>query len=61
MSLYRASLKLAFYLPLGIALAILALGFTDVSPVITLSLRIKATYLLIEPASARPPPSVLHA
>jgi len=35
MSLYRAGLKLAFCLPLGIAVATLAaLGFTDVSPVV---------------------------
>jgi len=39
MSLYRAGLRLALFLPLGIAIAktnkfIFALGFTDVSPVI---------------------------
>ena len=39
MSLYRAGLKLAFFLPLGIALAAhAALGFTDVSPVIHFTL-----------------------
>ncbi len=39
MSLYRAGLKLAFFLPLGIALAALAaLGFTDVSPVVHFTL-----------------------
>ena len=44
MSLYRAGLELASFLPLGIALAaIAALGFTDVSPVFTLLLQVKAT------------------
>jgi hypothetical protein len=44
MSLYRAGLELASFLPLGIALAACAaLGFTDVSPVFTLPLQIKAT------------------
>jgi len=39
MSLYRAGLKLAFFLPLGIALAApAALGFTDVSPVVHFTL-----------------------
>ncbi len=46
MSLYRAGLRLALFLPLGIALATrVALGFTDVSPVITLPLRVEATLL----------------
>ena len=62
MSLYRAGLELASFLPLGIALtAIAALGFTDVSPVCTLPLQAKATYLLIEPASASDSPLALHA
>lgn len=37
------------------------LEFTDVSPVFTLPLRAKATIVLIEPASANPLPSALHA
>jgi hypothetical protein len=37
------------------------LEFTDVSPVFTLPLRAKATIVLIEPASASPPPLALHA
>jgi len=46
MSLYRAGLKLASFLPLGIAVAVFAaLGFTDVSPVCTLPLQAKATYV----------------
>ena len=61
MSLYRAGLELASFLPLGIALAgDPALGFTDVSPVFTLPSQAEAT-LLIEPASASNPPSALHA
>jgi len=45
MSLYRAGLELASFLPLGIAItAFAALGFTDVSPVFTLPLQTKATY-----------------
>ena len=56
MSLYRAGLRLAPFLPLGVAIAVSALGFTDVSPVFTLPLRAEAT-LLIEPASASPLPS----
>jgi hypothetical protein len=45
MSLYRAGLELASFLPLGIAIAAFAaLGFTDVSPVFTLPLQTKATY-----------------
>ena len=45
MSLYRAGLELASFLPLGIAFAAhAALGFTDVSPVCTLPLQAKATY-----------------
>ena len=44
MSLYRAGLRLALFLPLGIAMAVrAALGFTDVSPVFTLPLRAEAT------------------
>jgi len=61
MSLYRAGLELASFLPLGIALAThVALGFTDVSPVCTLPLQAKAT-VLIEPASASTLPLALHA
>ena len=46
MSLYRAGLALAAFLPLGIALAVCtALGFTDVSPVVTLPSRAKATHV----------------
>ena len=33
MSLYRAGLKLAFFLPLGVAIPLLESGFTDVSSV----------------------------
>jgi len=52
MSLYRAGLKLALFLPLGVALASRdALGFTDVSSVFILPLRTDATSFLIEPAS----------
>ena len=62
MSLYRAGLELASFLPLGIAVAgCPALGFTDVSPVFTLPLQVKATYFLIEPASESTPPLALHA
>ena len=62
MSLYRAGLELASFLPLGIAFAgCPALGFTDVSPVFTLPLQVKATYFLIEPASESTPPLALHA
>jgi len=62
MSLYRAGLELASFLPLGIAFAgFPALGFTDVSPVCTLPLQAKATYFLIEPASESTPPLALHA
>ncbi len=44
MSLYRAGLRLALFLPLGIAMAAFAaLGSTDVSPVFTLPLRAEAT------------------
>ena len=61
MSLYRAGLELASFLPLGIALAAFAaLGFTDVSSVFTLPLQVKATQL-IEPASASDSLSALHA
>ena len=46
MSLYRAGLELASFLPLGIAIAALAaLGFTDVSSVFTLPLQAKATHV----------------
>ena len=62
MSLYRAGLELASFLPLGIAFAgCPALGFTDVSPVFTLPLQVKATYFLIEPASESTLPLALHA
>ena len=45
-SLYRAGLELASFLPLGIALAAFAaLGFTDVSSVFTLPLQVKATHV----------------
>jgi hypothetical protein len=65
MSLYRAALRLARLLPLGVAipaqfLLLLAPGFADVSPVFTLQLPAKAT-VLIEPASASPPLRGLHA
>jgi hypothetical protein len=45
MSLYRAGLKLAFFLPLGVAIAPLRMqsGFTDVSSVISQSSRTGAT------------------
>ena len=62
MSLYRAGLKLAFFLPLGVALASFdALGFTDVSSVFILSSRTDATSYLIEPASRSYPRPGLHA
>ena len=61
MSLYRAGLRLALYLPLGVAiLPDGSEGFADVSPVITLPLRAEAT-VLIEPASASPTQPGLHA
>ncbi len=65
MSLYRAALRLARLLPLGVAIPAtfhcqLAPGFADVSPVFTLQLPAKAT-VLIEPASASPPLRGLHA
>ena len=45
-SLYRAGLELASFLPLGIAFAVsAALGFTDVSSVFTLPLQVKATHV----------------
>ena len=45
-SLYRAGLELASFLPLGIAFAAFAaLGFTDVSSVFTLPLQVKATHI----------------
>lgn len=45
MSLYRAGLRLALFLPLGVAMPLLqaAAGFADVSPVVTLPLRAEAT------------------
>ena len=62
MSLYRAGLRLALFLPLGVAVAgCPAVGFTDVSPVFTLPSRVKATIVLIEPASVSTPPLALHA
>lgn len=62
MSLYRAGLRLALFLPLGVAMPSCdGAGSTDVSPVFTLPLRVEATIALIEPASASPPPSALHA
>ena len=46
MSLYRAGLRLAPFLPLGVAFAVsAALGFTDVSSVFTLPLQVKATHV----------------
>ena len=62
MSLYRAGLKLAFFLPLGVAMPSCdGEGFTDVSSVFTLPSRAKATYSLIEPASVSDLPLALHA
>jgi hypothetical protein len=66
MSLYRAALRLARLLPLGVAMTLPILrtastGFADVSPVITLRLPAKATISLIEPASASPTFRALHA
>ena len=45
MSLYRAGLKLAFFLPLGVAIppSLAVAGFTDVSSIVTLPLRAEAT------------------
>jgi len=45
MSLYRASLRLALFLPLGVAMPLVkaASGFTDVSSVFTQSSRTDAT------------------
>jgi len=45
MSLYRAGLRLALFLPLGVAMPLFetAAGFADVSPVVTLPLRAEAT------------------
>ena len=65
MSLYRAALRLARLLPLGVAIPVefhfqLASGFADVSPVFTLQLPAKAT-ISIEPASASPTLRDLHA
>ena len=65
MSLYRAALRLARLLPLGVAIPAdlldqPATGFADVSPVFTLQLPAKAT-VTIEPASASPPLRGLHA
>jgi len=62
MSLYRAGLELASFLPLGIALATFAaLGFTDVSPVIHFAFTGKGDLILIEPASVSDSPLALHA
>ena len=62
MSLYRAGLELASFLPLGIAFAAYtALGFTDVSSVIHFAFTGKGDLILIEPASASDSPSALHA
>ena len=60
MSLYRATLRLARLLPLGVAMLSkrpfpTTSGFADVSPVFTLRLPAKAT-CSIEPASASPLP-----
>src|SRR5688572_7526999 len=66
MSLYRAGLRLALFLPLGVAMppalfpSGAATGFADVSPVFTLPSRAEAT-MLIEPASVSPTQSGLHA
>ena len=61
MSLYRASLRLALYLPLGVSMPPRGgAGFADVSPVFTLPSRAEAT-VLIEPASASPTQPGLHA
>ena len=65
MSLYRAALRLARLLPLGVAIPAqiliqLATGFADVSPVFTSQLPAKAT-VTIEPASVSPPLRGLHA
>ena len=45
MSLYRAGLRLALFLPLGVAMPLFqaAAGFADVSPVVTLPSRAEAT------------------
>ena len=43
MSLYRAGLKLAFFLPLGVAIPLLESGFTDVSSVVIQPSRADAT------------------
>ena len=66
MSLYRAGLRLALFLPLGVAIRQqhsrrAVAGFADVSPVFTLPLRAEATILLIEPASENATQSGLHA
>lgn len=47
MSLYRAGLRLALFLPLGVAMPLIeaAAGFADVSPVVTLPLRAEATFV----------------
>jgi hypothetical protein len=65
MSLYRAGLRLALFLPLGIAIPPAAFppcgaGFADVSPVVTLPLRAEAT-ITIEPASENATHAGLHA
>ena len=43
MSLYRAGLKLAFFLPLGVAIPLLESGFADVSSVFIQPSRADAT------------------
>ena len=43
MSLYRAGLKLAFFLPLGVAIPLLESGFADVSSVVIQPSRADAT------------------
>ena len=43
MSLYRAGLKLAFFLPLGVAIPLLESGFADVSSVFVQPSRADAT------------------
>ena len=66
MSLYRAGLRFALFLPLGVAIPPAhfrraVAGFADVSPVVTLPLRAEATILLIEPASENATHAGLHA
>ena len=67
MSLYRAGLRFALFLPSALpfraafALRRAVAEFADVSPVFTLPLRAEATILLIEPASENATQSGLHA